>query len=224
MALGHMGFGPGSTFRGVYEPEKSVGSVGKQALQSIVKGGTAAAASSPLGPIVSAITGLGTAAMDFGGAMIGGAMTAAGARRANRMNMALAREQMSFQERMQDKQMGFQERLSNTAWQRAVQDMRSAGINPMVAFSQGGASTPSGSAPQGARAHVENEIAPAVASAIALKRMSLEVATVREQLLNIRSQTALNAALARSADVRSFSGGAEGIMKILPYLRYLRGG
>lgn len=38
----------------------------------------------------------------------------------------------------------FQLDMSNTAWQRGVTDMRAAGINPMVAFSQGGASTPSG--------------------------------------------------------------------------------
>ena len=35
--------------------------------------------------------------------------------------------------------------MSNTSYQRAIADMKKAGINPIMAFQQGGASTPGGS-------------------------------------------------------------------------------
>lgn len=42
----------------------------------------------------------------------------------------------------------FQERMRSTSYQVAMEDMRKAGLNPMLAYSQGGASVPSGSMAQ----------------------------------------------------------------------------
>jgi hypothetical protein len=82
------------------------------------------------------------------------------------------------------KQMAFQERMSSTAWQRGVADMRLAGINPMAAFMQGGASSPSG-----APLETNDMIGPGVSSAMQAMLLKKELALKDQEVA--RAHTAL---------------------------------
>jgi len=132
--------------------------------------GASAAAGSAFGPWGTVIgAGLGLV-----GSILGGKQSAKGLRRQNQ----LAREEA---QRNRD----FQERMSSTAHQREVEDLREAGLNPILSGTGGmGASSPGGSM----AAQVDEKTA-AVATARELARTMAEIANMRKTGKLIDAQT-----------------------------------
>jgi len=92
-----------------------------------------------------------------------------------------------------NKQMRFQERMSSTAHQREVEDLRKAGLNPLLSLKSGGASSP-----PGARSEVDIGVEKGVTSALQASQVKSQINLQEAQANQANSAAALSNATAKS--------------------------
>lgn len=148
------------------------------------------------------------------GSLAGGMISSAGAADRNaaswqqmQAQQNFAREQSAWSADQARINREFQERMSNTQYQRGMADMKAAGLNPILAYSQGGASSPSGaigSAQAAGGAQFENAmegLGQGVSSAGQVARNLADLQQVKANTANTVTQTGLNAANTKLAEV-----------------------
>jgi len=131
--------------------------------------------------------GLPPGTMSMVGSAIGGIGSYMGQEAANQANAAQSQKQMDFQERMR-----------STSYQTAVDDMKKAGLNPMLAYQQGGAGNQAGAAAQmssslGAGIHSTAEH---LSKYQELRNKNVQETLINSQIDNTNAEAALKRATA----------------------------
>jgi hypothetical protein len=156
---------------------------------------------------------------DVGGALVGGLLGNKGSRESNRANarinainlafnrdQAIANRNFNSIEAYKDRQ--WQQFMSSSAHQRAVQDLRKAGLNPILS-AQNPASTPGGAQAHGQAASatppipIQNELLPSVNSAMSIAKGLADINLANARTALTEAQETLSEQLIPGAEAIS---------------------
>ena len=139
--------------------------------------------------------GLGSSIISGGLGLLGGIMN-------NNANANQANNANQFSAQQAQDQMNFQKDMSNTSYQRGTADMEAAGLNPMLAYSQGGASVPTGAMAVGQQAQMNNVMLPAIQAYNNTAQTAMQYARQPSEIAKTVQDTKTSSAHEYEADAR----------------------
>jgi hypothetical protein len=106
----------------------------------------------------------------------------------------------------------YQTQMSDTSYQRAMSDMKLAGLNPILAYGKGGASTPSGGAATGVAPQLGNPIGEGISTAMKGAQLNNELQAQALRNSNTIEDT-INKRRIGDAQVKNMA--ADNVLKVL---------
>jgi hypothetical protein len=145
--------------------------------------------------------GITSAASGIAGSVLG----FVGQQQTNQKSWDIAQSANAASAQQAQQQMDFQERMRATQYQTAMEDMKKAGLNPMLAASQGGAGTPSGAMGQVSTANFKSPISAGVASGLQSSAVAADTNLKSEQATQTVANTTLTEQQAKKTDAETAS-------------------
>lgn len=150
------------------------------------------------------------------GAAITGAVSLYSAKKRNDAQKDVASDTNAFNAEEAQKNRDWQEKMSNTAHQRQIEDLRKAGLNPILSAQYGGASTPAGSTASGVMPLIEDEWTPAINTGMQAYQAQANVGQtyaninkIEQEVKNLKSTQGLTEEQTRQVSNQILKIGAE---------------
>ena len=120
----------------------------------------------------------------------------------NQSNKDIANQANQFSAAQADKQMQFQKDMRATQYQTAVDDLQKAGLNPMLAYSQGGSGNLAGAAGAAQIATLQNPLKGMAQTATGASNMAMQYKLTDSQVNESISRTTVNEQNAKLTDAQ----------------------